>query len=590
MNILSKLQHYATGRKLLIPLSLVLSGISALIGLLPYIFIWQIISQLITNINATLPNSVNTYAWLALASAVISMLLYFAALMLAHLVAFRVETNMRRVAMRKLINMPLGFFDKTSSGRIRKIIDDDTSTTHSFLAHQLPDLASSLVIPLATLFLIFSFNWQLGLACLLPITIAFSTMFVMMGGKGKKFQKTYLDAQEAMSSEAVEYVRGIPIVKVFQQTVYSFTRFYKSINLYKEMVIKYTHSWEKPMSFYITIINSFSFFLVPVTILLLKNSGNLTSLVVDLFLYVLITPLFATSIMKSMHLNNSSFSASEAVKRLEKLTDVAPLKCAQQTQKITSHSINLKNVEFKYPNANTNAINNISFSIPEGKTYALVGASGGGKTTIARLIPRFWDVDKGSVSIGSVDVRHVAKDELMNKVAFVFQNTRLFKTTLLENIKYGNPNASAQEIDKVLELAQCSQIISRLPNGLNTKIGTEGTYLSGGEQQRIALARALLKDAPIVVLDEATAFTDPENENLIHQALEQLTIGKTVLMIAHRLTNLVSVDQILVVDKGRIIEQDTHNNLLSKGGVYHNMWSEYQKSVKWTIGKEMKHA
>ena len=570
-------------RKALMPISLCFSALSALVGMLPFIFIWLIVRELFDNPGHIVGTQVSAYAWWAVGTAIAGVLFYFIALTSSHLAAFRVETHMRRVAMQKIINMPLGFFDKNSSGRIRKIIDDDTSTTHTFLAHQLPDMAGSILMPLATLILIFVFDWRLGLACLTPIIFAFATMGMMLGGTGKKFQQMYLDAQEEMSSEAVEYVRGIPVVKVFQQTVFSFKRFHNSILKYKEMVIKYTKSWEKPMSFYTMIIQSFAFFIVPVAILLMGKSGNYASVLVDMFLYVLITPVFAAGIMKSMHLNHSLFLAGEAVKRIENVTDAAPLGVSKNPQNIKSHTINFKDVEFCYPDAGQNAVDGISFSIPEGKTYALVGASGGGKTTIARLIPRFRDVARGSVSIGGVDVRNVAKYELMNSISFVFQNTKLFKTTLLENIRYGNPDATDKAVERAVDSAQCREIIDRLPDGLNTKIGVEGTYLSGGEQQRIVLARAFLKDAPIVVLDEATAFTDPENEHLIQRALGKLTQGKTVLMIAHRLTSVQDVDMILVMENGKIAEQGRHAELIEKQGIYHKMWVEYKKSVAWRI-------
>jgi ATP-binding cassette subfamily B protein len=583
METLLKLQSYMAGRKILIPLSLIFSALSSLVSMLPFVFIWLVVRDLFKYSGNIAETQINIYAWWAVGTAIAGVFFYFVALMSSHLAAFRVEVNMRREAMQKIVNMPLGFFDKNSSGRIRKIIDDDTSTTHTFLAHQLPDMAGSILIPLATLILIFVFNWRLGLACLVPIIFAFSTMSMMIGGTGKKFQRLYLDAQEEMSSEAVEYVRGIPVVKVFQQTVFSFKRFYGSIVKYKEMVIKYTQNWEKPMSFYTTIIHSFAFFLVPVAILLISHSGNYASVLSDLFLYVLITPVFATSIMKSMHLNQNLFLAGEAVKRVENLINVEPLEVSKNPQKIKSHAIVFKDVKFRYPNAVRNAVDGVNFVIPEGKTYALVGASGGGKTTIARLIPRFWDIAEGSISIGGVDVRHLAKEELMNKVSFVFQNTKLFKTTLLENIKYGNPDAENEEVERAVDLAQCREIIDRLPDGLNTKIGVEGTYLSGGEQQRIALARAILKDAPIVVLDEATAFTDPENEHLIQQALGKLTKGKTVLMIAHRLTSIQDVDEILVIEKGKIAEQGTQAELIAQNTIYSKMWAEYQKAVAWTV-------
>ncbi len=586
---LKKLQAFMGNRKVLLPGSLLVSALSSLAGMLPYIFIWLIVRELLDVRTAYAQADINSYAWWAVGTAIGGVILYFLALMLSHLAAFRVETNMRREAMKKIVRMPLGFFDTNTSGRVRKIIDDNASVTHSFLAHQMPDLAVTILMPFATLVLIFVFDWRLGLACLIPIISAMLIMNSMMGGKGQKFMKMYMNSLEEMNTEAVEYVRGIPVVKVFQQTVFSFKNFHESIVKYKDMVIKYTRLWEKPMSTYIVIIHGFVYVLIPVSILLIGHSGNYVNVLINLFFYILITPVFGQSIMKSMYLNQAFGQAAEAVKRMESLTDVEPLPVAENAKDIAGNDIRFKNVVFRYPDATHNAVDNLSFHIPGGKTVALVGASGSGKTTIARLVPRFWDVTEGQVCIGGTDVKEVDPKELMKHVSFVFQNTKLFKTSLLENILYGNPHVTMGDVKRVVDLAQCREIIDKLPDGLNTKIGTEGTYLSGGEQQRIALARAILKDAPIVVLDEATAFTDPENEHLIQQAIGTLTKGKTVLMIAHRLTSVKNVDTILVIDQGKIAEQGTHKELLKKQGVYANMWDEYQKSIQWTIGKEIQH-
>ena len=589
MNTLSKLQFYMTGRKALLPGALVLSAVSTLAGMAPYILIWFIVRELLMS-GATYSHAlISTYAWWAVGTAIASILLYFAALSLSHLAAFRVETNMRRYAMKKIIHMPLGFFDNNTSGRIRKIIDENASITHSFLAHQMPDFAGSILMPLTAIVLIFVFDWRLGLACLVPIIVSMLMMGFMMGKKGQYFMKIYMNSLEEMNTEAVEYVRGIPVVKVFQQTVFSFKNFYKSIMKYKNMVFEYTKMWEKPMSAYIVIINGFVFFLVPVAILLIGNTGNYATVILNLFLYVLITPVFSQSIMRSMYLNQAFGQANEAVTRLESLTDAEQLSIPSNPKPVTSHDISFTNVSFSYPGANKKAVDNMSFNIAEGKTVALVGASGSGKTTIARLVPRFWDAGEGQVCIGGTDVKEIDTKELMKHISFVFQNTRLFKTSLLENIRYGNPSASLEEVERAVDLARCREIIDKLPIGLNTKIGTEGTYLSGGEQQRIVLARAILKDAPIVVLDEATAFTDPENEHLIQHALRKLTKGKTVLMIAHRLTSVMDADIILVINEGKIAEQGTHQGLLNKQGIYASMWNEYQQSVQWTIGKEVQH-
>ena len=574
-------------RKVLLPAAMLLSALSALAGMLPYILIWLIVRELLEHGEITSSGNVVTYAWWAAGMAVASIVLYFAALMSSHLAAFRVESNLRKEAMRQIVRMPLGFFDINTSGRIRKIIDDNAGVTHSFLAHQLPDLAATFLVPLVAAILIFVFDWILGLACIVPVIIAMLVMGFMMNAEGRQFMKSYMTSLEEMNTEAVEYVRGIPVVKVFQQTIFSFKNFHRCIMNYNKMVFGYTRMWEKPMSLYTVIINGFVFFLAPLAILLIGYSGNYASVLLNFFLFVLITPVFSQSIMKSMYLNQALGQASEAIGRLENLVAYEHLTVVEHPQPVKEFSIQFEKVSFSYPGANQKAVDDVSFTIPQGNTVALVGASGGGKTTIARLVPRFWEATEGKVLIGGINVREIAPEELMKYISFVFQNTKLFKTSLLENIKYGNPDATMEEVERAVDMAQCREIINKLPLGLNTKIGTEGTYLSGGEQQRIVLARAILKNAPIIVLDEATAFADPENEHLIQQALKELTKGKTVLMIAHRLSSITDADNILVIDKGKIAEQGTHANLLGKQGIYYHMWNEYQQSVRWTIGKEV---
>ena len=574
-------------RKVLLPAAMLLSALSALAGMLPYILIWLIVRELLEHGEITSSGNVVTYAWWAAGMAVASIVLYFAALMSSHLAAFRVESNLRKEAMRQIVRMPLGFFDINTSGRIRKIIDDNAGVTHSFLAHQLPDLAATFLVPLVAAILIFVFDWILGLACIVPVIIAMLVMGFMMNAEGRQFMKSYMTSLEEMNTEAVEYVRGIPVVKVFQQTIYSFKNFHRCIMNYNKMVFGYTRMWEKPMSLYTVIINGFVFFLAPLAILLIGYSGNYASVLLNFFLFVLITPVFSQSIMKSMYLNQALGQASEAIGRLENLVAYEHLTVVEHPKPVKEFSIQFEKVSFSYPGANQKAVDDVSFTIPQGNTVALVGASGGGKTTIARLVPRFWEATEGKVLIGGINVREIAPEELMKYISFVFQNTKLFKTSLLENIKYGNPDATMEEVERAVDMAQCWEIINKLPLGLNTKIGTEGTYLSGGEQQRIVLARAILKNAPIIVLDEATAFADPENEHLIQQALKELTKGKTVLMIAHRLSSITDADNILVIDKGKIAEQGTHANLLGKQGIYYHMWNEYQQSVRWTIGKEV---
>ena len=589
MKTLKRLGAYMGGRKYLLPCSVALSAVNGLLSLVPFILLWLVVRTLLIAKGNLSNTPLIDYALWAFVISVANVLLYFLALMLSHLAAFRIETNMRRKAMQRLMSAPLGYLDEQNTGRMRKIIDEDSGQTHTFVAHLLPDVASCVVAPIGVIVLLFAVDWQLGAAAMIPLIVAIGIMGYMMNPKNNQFQRLYLDAQEKMGAEAVEYVRGIPVVKVFQQTVFSFKRFYDSIISYRDLVIKCTLVWRTPMSAYTIAINAFAFLLVPTGIILIGHGGETAIIVSDMVLYVLIAPIIAANVMKAMHLSQNLFLANEAVDRLEKLTATPPLSESSELEKATAFDVSLRNVSFRYEAAERDAVSHIDLDIPQGKTVALVGASGSGKTTIARLIPRFWDVREGSLKIGGVDVRHMDKATLMRNVSFVFQNTRLFKTSILENIRYGNPDATIEQVNRAVDLSQSREIIERLPQGLNTVIGAEGTYLSGGEQQRIVLARAILKDAPIVVLDEATAFADPENEQLIRKALAHLTQGKTVLMIAHRLTTVQDADSIVVVDNGEIVEQGTHKELLSEEKYYHRMWNEYQQSVSWKLSSIKSH-
>ena len=589
MKTLKRLGAYMGGRKYLLPCSVALSAVNGLLSLVPFILLWLVVRTLLITKGNLSDTPLIDYALWAFVISVANVLLYFLALMLSHLAAFRIETNMRRKAMQRLMRAPLGYLDEQNTGRMRKIIDEDSGQTHTFVAHLLPDVASCVVAPIGVIVLLFAVDWQLGTAAMIPLVGAIGIMGYMMNPKNNQFQRLYLDAQEKMGAEAVEYVRGIPVVKVFQQTVFSFKRFYDSIISYRDLVIKCTLVWRTPMSFYILAINAFAFILVPTAIILIGHGGDTSTIIANVILYVVIAPLIASNVMKAMYLSQDLFMANEAVERLEQLTDIAPLSQHDEPKRAEAYDIRFNDVSFRYEGAEKDAVSHINLTIPEGKTVALVGASGSGKTTIARLIPRFWDVRHGSVTIGGVDVRDMRKDELMRNVSFVFQNTRLFKTSLIENLRYGNPDATTEQINRAIDLSQSREIIDRLPQGLDTVIGAEGTYLSGGEQQRIVLARAILKDAPIVVLDEATAFADPENEQLIRKALAHLTQGKTVLMIAHRLTTVQDADSIVVVDNGEIVEQGTHKELLSREKQYHRMWNEYQQSVSWKLSSIKSH-
>jgi ATP-binding cassette subfamily B protein len=581
--VLKRFTPYMGKKKALLPLSLVLSGLSAVLNILPFVLVWYITRDILSAPKSMVYSNISFYAWLAFASAIGGIVVYFCALMSSHLAAFRVEVGMQKVGVKRIMTMPLGFFDKHSSGKIRKIVNDGAGTTHSFLAHQLPDMAGSIVSPIILIALIFIVDWRMGIASLVPIILGFITMRFMMSSEGKKFQKMYYDSLEEMSSESVEYIRGIPVVKTFGQTIFSFKRFYNSIIKYKEMVYAYTLLWRTPMSFYSIIMQSASFFLIPMAILLIGREEDIALVLADFIFYILISPIFTTLLMKSMHFQQNALIAEQAIDRLDNLFDYPSLNDSDNTKNIKNYSVEFKNVIFSYEGSDKRAIDKISFKLNEGETIALVGASGGGKTTIARLAARFWDVGEGEVLVGGINVRDIPKEELMDNISFVFQSTKLFKGSIRENIVFGKKNVTEKEINKAIDFSQSKEIIENLHDGLDTVIGSKGTYLSGGEQQRIALARAIVKNAPIVLLDEATAFADPENEHLIQKALKKLSRGKTTLMIAHRLTSVQNVDRILVIESGKIVEEGTHEELLNKGGTYKTMWDEYQKSVAWKI-------
>lgn len=585
-SVLNRFKPYMGKKKALLPLSLVLSGLSAVLNVIPFVLVWFITRDILSAPQAIDVSNIGTYAWLAFASAIAGVVVYFCALMSSHLAAFRVEVGLQKVGMQKIMSMPLGFFDQYSSGKMRKIVNDGAGTTHTFLAHQLPDMAGTVVSPIILLILIFTVDWRMGLASLVPIIMGFITMRFMTSTKGKQFQKNYFDSLEEMSSESVEYVRGIPVVKTFGQSIFSFKRFYNSIIRYKEMVHAYTLLWRSPMSFYTIIMQSAAFFLIPMAILLIGSGANLALVLSNFIFYLLISPIFTMLLMKSMYFQQNSRIAEQAIDRLDNLLNYPAMNYSQKPKHIEKHTLEFKNVAFSYEGASKRAVDGISFKLNEGETIALVGASGGGKTTIARLAARFWDADEGEVLVGGINVKEIPKKELMDNISFVFQNTKLFKGSLKENVVFGKENVTDQQIKKAIDSSQSREIIESLPDGLDTIIGSKGTYLSGGEQQRIALARAIVKNAPIVLLDEATAFADPENEHLIQKALKELSRGKTTLMIAHRLTSVRNVDRILVIENGRIAEEGTHETLLSRGGLYRTMWDEYQQSVAWKIGSE----
>ncbi|MCT4596143.1 MAG: ABC transporter ATP-binding protein/permease [Anaeromicrobium sp.] len=583
---LSKLLKFAGKYRFFIILAIVFSGMSAILSLFPFVCIWFVVKDIFKALpDVTQATQSIKYGWMAVGFSLLSITLYFISLMCSHLAAFRVEKNMRKEAMHKIVTLPLGFFTKNTSGKLRKVIDDNASLTHGFLAHQLPDLSGVIIMPIAIVIILFIFDWSLGLVCLAPIFLSLLILRKMMGGNNAKFMKKYMDALEDMNASAVEYVRGIPVVKVFQQTVYSFKNFHKSIKGYSDFASEYAINCRVPMIGFTITINAPALLLIPIGILFILNGSDYNAFLLDLIFYMLFSPLIAVMMTKILFSSENIMAAKEALIRIDEILEAKSLEETNQKKQTNENDIVFKNVSFTYPESGKAAICNVSFTIPKGKTFALVGPSGGGKSTLASLVARFWDVDCGRIEIGGVNVKDFEEKDLMEKIAFVFQNSKLFKTSLLENIRLANPKATRKEVMKAAHLAQCDDIIEKMPQGIDTVVGTEGVYLSGGEQQRIALARAILKDSPIIILDEATAFADPENEYQIQKAFESLVQDKTVLMIAHRLSSIKDVDSILVIKDGKIVESGDHENLSHKNGTYKKMWEEYQTSISWKVGK-----
>ena len=582
---LARILGYAGGHKNLTMLGCILSALSAVLGLIPYICVWLAARDVLRTWPALTGVSGSArWGWWAVWTAVGSIVLYFAALMSTHIAAFRTARNIRRAAMSHVLNLPLGFFTGNQSGRLRKLIDDNAGLTEDLLAHKLPDLAGTIVTPVAAVLMLFLFDWKMGLLCLLTMVLALLSMCLMMGGKNAGFFHRYQKEIERMSGEAVEYVRGIPVVKMFQQTVYSFKAFYAAIRDYSSLASQYAMSCRVGQTCFLTFINGAFALLIPAA-LLLASGGDVRAVLVNFIFYALFAPACGQMINRIMYMSEAVMEADEAVGRLDEILSQKPMENTGVQKRPANAAVSFDHVTFTYPGADRPALSDVTFSVRPGQVTALVGPSGGGKTTAASLIPRFWDTDSGTVSIGGVNVREMDTEDLMKQVAFVFQDTRLFKESLLENIRAARPDASRDEVLSAAYAAQCGDILEKLPNGLDTVVGARGVYLSGGEQQRIALARAILKDAPIVVLDEATAFADPENEHQIQKAFEALIRNKTVLMIAHRLSTVQDADNIIVLSGGKIAEQGSHESLLAQHGVYAGMWEDYQRSAQWKVGQ-----
>ena len=585
---LAVLLDYAGSYKKLTYLGLALSAVAMILGMMPYVCIWLVARDLI----AAAPDwreaaGAARYGWMAFIFAVAGIVFYFAALMCTHLAAFRTACNIRKAGMAHLMKAPLGFFDSNASGLLRNRLDGATADTETLLAHNLADIVGTITMFFSMVVMMFVFDWRMGAACLLAAVVSVASMFAMMGGKNAALMAEYQAAQDTMSKAGTEYVRGIPVVKVFQQTVYSFKAFKEAIEDYSRKAETYTVDvCQVPQSVNLTVTEGAFIFLVPAALFLAPGalgSGDFAGFVTDFAFYAVFSAIISTALAKIMFAASGMMLAGTAMKRISQVMDAPVLPVTDDPKVPLDNSVEFRDVTFTYDGASRPALENVSFRVEPGQTAALVGPSGGGKTTAASLIPRFWDVSSGSVTVGGADVRDTDPRVLMERVAFVFQNDRLFKTSILENVRAARPDASRGEVMAALSAARCGDIIEKLPDGIDTVIGSEGTWLSGGEQQRVALARAILKDAPIVILDEATAFADPENEALIQKAFAALTKGRTVIMIAHRLSTVVGADRIIVLDEGHVAEQGTHEELLRAGGLYARMWADYTQAVKWRI-------
>ena len=592
-NALSVLLEYAGSHRLLTLLGLGLSAVSMVCSMIPYLCIWLAARDLIAVApDWTQAQSVTDYGWIAFAFAVVGILIYFLGLMCTHLAAFRTAANIRKQGMAHVMQAPLGYFDANASGLIRSKLDAAAADTETLLAHNLADIVGTITLFLAMLVLMFVFDWRMGAACLLAAVISILAMCSMMGGKNAALMAEYQAAQDRMTKSGTEYVRGIPVVKIFQQTVYSFKAFQQAIEDYSAKAEHYQGDvCRVPQSINLTFTEGAFLFLVPVVLFLAPSaldSGDFAGLVTNFAFYAVFSAILSTALARIMFAASGMMLADTALGRIQPVMEAPTLPVPEHPQTPRNNRVVFRDVSFTYDGAQAPALSHISFTAEPGETVALVGPSGGGKTTAASLIPRFWDADTGTVEVGGVDVRQLDPHVLMEQVAFVFQNNRLFKASILENVRAARPDASREQVLAALEAAQCGDILEKLPQGLDTVIGTEGTYLSGGEAQRIALARAILKDAPIVVLDEATAFADPENEALIQKAFARLTKGRTVIMIAHRLSTVVGADKILVLEGGRVTEQGTHGELIAAGGLYTRMWADYNQAIQWKMesGKE----
>lgn len=571
---------YAGNHRYLILLGRILAVISAWIAMIPFYDLWKIIKIAIDGEDLSVIKALGLQAveWTILA-----MFLYLCALMCTHISAFRVQANMRSNLMRKILTLPLGVFDKEGTGKIRRIVDESTAATETFIAHNIPDKAVAIATPIGLIVLLAVFDWRLGLICIIPLIFAFICMMSVMGNGMQEDMAQYQNALETMSTEAVEYVRGIPVVKTFGQSVHSFRRFKKSIEDYSEWSIGYTKNMRKPMTGYMVCINSVFAFLVAGAYLFSRN-GITSELILNIMYYIIITPLLTITMTKIAYSGEQEMVVEDALKRIDSILEMKPLSDSEDNEVPQDMSVTLENVSYRYKDAKEYAVHDLSLEIKSGEHIAFVGESGGGKSTTAQLIARFFDVTEGAIKIGGVNIKDIPYSKLMQMISFVFQDSKLLKTSIFENVRLARPNATEQEVLNTLEQAQCMDIIEKFPDGINTIIGAKGTYLSGGEQQRIAIARAILKNAPILILDEATAFADPDNEEKVQNAIEKLSQGKTMIMIAHRLSIVTNADRIYVLKNGTCYEYGNHAQLMEKNGIYRKMFDEYTKSFLWKAG------